>query len=74
MNLAETVTSQERVSGEQIALICAVAEKYVYDDRYALPSGASMLMSKAVALAAVEVLEGQERELGRRRRRTGSTT
>ena len=35
----------------------------------ALPSGGSMLISKALALAAVEVLEGDERPLRRDRRR-----
>jgi hypothetical protein len=35
----------------------------------ALPSGGSMLISKALALAAVEVLEGVERPLRRSRRR-----
>lgn len=34
-----------------------------------LPSGDSMLISKTLALAAVEVLEGQSRELRRERRR-----
>ena len=35
----------------------------------ALPSGGSMLISKALALAAVEVFEGDERPLRRDRRR-----
>ncbi len=34
-----------------------------------VPSGAGMLLSKAIALAAVEVLEGEPRPLARKRRR-----
>lgn len=70
--LAEKVVDEAQVSAEQIDLICTVASKYVYGDQYRLPSGSSMLLSKAVALAAVEVLEGRERDLARKRRRPGS--
>jgi hypothetical protein len=35
-----------------------------------VPSGAGMQLSKAIALAAVEVLEGKPRPLARKRRRS----
>jgi hypothetical protein len=38
------------------------------------PSGAGMLLAKALALAAVKVIEGRERPLARSRRRPGSLT
>lgn len=51
-----------------------VATKYATADKYATPSGDGMLLSKAIAHAAVEVLEGKERELARKRRRPGSAS
>jgi hypothetical protein len=38
------------------------------------PSGAGMMLAKALALAAVKVIEGRERPLARARRRPGSLT
>jgi hypothetical protein len=70
--LAERVADREQVTGEQIGLICGVAWKYATEDKYAIPSGYGMMMSKALAHAAVEVIEGEERELARKRRRPGS--
>jgi hypothetical protein len=71
-DLAERVANRDQVSGAQIGLICGVAWKYATEDKYALPSGYGMTISKALAHAAVEVLEGEERDLARKRRRPGS--
>jgi hypothetical protein len=38
------------------------------------PSGAGMMLAKALALAAEKVMEGRERPLARSRRRPGSLT
>jgi hypothetical protein len=50
------------IEDEELKRIWARADHCVYSDEYALPSGASMMIAKAVALAAVEVLEGTPRE------------
>lgn len=46
-----------------------LADRYLFADEYATPSGGSMLIAKALALAAIEVMEGAPRELRRKRRR-----
>ena len=45
------------------------ADHYVYSDEYARPSGASPYLSWAIAMAAVEVIEGQARPLRWKRRK-----
>jgi len=69
--LAERVTDAGDVSEQQLVRIGAVAWKYASSDEYATPSGRGMMISKALAHAAVEVLEGRERPLARNRRRPG---
>ena len=70
--LSDLVESKEMVSAEKVGLICATAWKYATAEEYALPSGNGMMISKAVALAAVEVLEGDPRDLARKRRRSAA--
>jgi hypothetical protein len=53
--------------------IFARAGYYATAEKYPTPSGAGMLLSRALAMAAVEVIEGQARELTRKRRRPGSS-
>lgn len=57
------------LSDEDLARIWERADHYVYSDEHALASGRSMLIGKALALAAVDVLEGAPRELRWKRRR-----
>jgi hypothetical protein len=52
-----------------LARIWERADHYVYSDEHALKSGGSMLIGKALALAAVDVLEGASRDLRWKRRR-----
>ena len=62
----------ERVRGasdEEVFSALAAASKYYTSEEYALPSGTSMILDKALALGAVEALEGAPRELARKRRR-----
>ena len=54
---------------EVLRRIWTRADHYVYSDEHAFPSGASMLLAKAVALAAVDILEGSSRDLRWKRRR-----
>ncbi len=63
--LAERVTDAGDVSEQPLVRIGAVAWKYASSDEYATPSGRGMMISKALAHAAVEVLEGRERPLAR---------
>jgi hypothetical protein len=65
-DLADRVLS---VGDEDLKRIWERADHYVYSDEYALPSGASMLIGKALALATVDVLEDAPRELRWKRRR-----
>lgn len=64
--LAESVLSAEPGVLERIF---DRADHYVYSDEYARPSGAGMLLSKALALATIDVIEGQPRPLRWKRRR-----
>ena len=65
-DLAERVLSAEPGMLERIF---GRADHYVYSDEYASPSGGSMLLSKALALATIDVIEGQPRPLRWKRRR-----
>jgi hypothetical protein len=54
---------------EQISQITDRADYYVSRAEFATPSGASPLLSWALARAAVEIIEGEPRELRWRRRK-----
>jgi hypothetical protein len=54
---------------EQLRQIGERADHYVYSDEFATPSGASPLLSWALARAAVEVIEGAPRDLRWKRRK-----
>jgi len=69
--LALQVADEEKVTATQLQRIGEAASRYSLDDRYASPSGRGMMIAKALAHGAVEVLEGQERPLARSRRRPG---
>jgi hypothetical protein len=64
--LAERVIT---VTDADLRRICERAGHYIYSDEYATPSGASMIMAKAFALAAVDILEGRSRDLRWKRRK-----
>ena len=68
--LAARVANERDVSKVQLDLVGKVADRYALSDEHALDSGRGMMIDKALAHGAVEVLEGQERELARKRRRT----
>jgi hypothetical protein len=55
------------LSNQEIERVQEIADDY--STRPATPSGAGMLFAKAIALATVEVMEGQARALARKRRR-----
>jgi hypothetical protein len=61
-----------KLSNADFRRIQVLAGELLLDERYATPSGASMVIAKACALAAVTVMEGERRELKRKRRRAGS--
>ena len=65
----EVADEIEQLAPEQLARIWERADHYVYAPEYARPSGASPLLAWALAMAAVEVVEGQQRELSRKRRK-----
>lgn len=54
----------------EMGRIGVVAGRLLLDEEYATPSGASMFLAKACAMAAVEVIEGERRPLKRKRRRS----
>jgi hypothetical protein len=54
----------------EIGRVGVIAGRLLMDDEYATPSGSSMLLAKACAMAAVEVMEGKRRPLKRERRRS----
>ncbi len=58
------------ISPEQVYAIGVAHYRLVYTADPSLTSGAGYTGDKALALAAVEVVEGQERALHRSRRRT----
>jgi hypothetical protein len=58
------------LSDLEMGRIGVIAGRLLLDDAHATPSGASMLLAKACALAAVEVMEGGPRALKRKRRRS----
>lgn len=58
------------LSDVEMGRVGVIAGRLLYDDEYATPSGASMLIAKACAMAAVEVMEGERRPLKRSQRRT----
>ncbi len=64
--LADQVPS---LSDEVLRRIWERGDHYLYSRDNALPSGASMLIAKAAALAAVDVLEGAPRDLRWKRRK-----
>jgi hypothetical protein len=66
--LAQQVESLPR---DEMEAIFERAWYYAMAPEHAAPSGGGMLLSKALALAAVEVIEGRPRELERMRRRPG---
>ncbi|HET7758814.1 MAG TPA: hypothetical protein VFK62_02745 [Gaiellaceae bacterium] len=68
--LAQRVADTSDVSEEQLKLIGQAAWRYANDDQYATPSGNGMMIAKALAHGAVEVLEERERPLARARRRS----
>jgi hypothetical protein len=57
------------LSDPDLGRVGVLAGRILLSDEYATPSGASPMLSKACALAAVEVVEGRRRPLARRRRR-----
>jgi hypothetical protein len=68
--LADRVVDEGDVGADQLRLIGEVAHRYALSDKYASPSGHGMMIDKALAHGAVEVLEGRERSLARKRRRS----
>ena len=58
------------LSDLEVSRIGVIAGRLMLDEAHSTPSGASMLLSKACALAAVEVMEGEHRVLKRHRRRS----
>jgi hypothetical protein len=58
------------LSDLELGRVGATAGTLLLDDEHVTPSGASMLLAKACALAAVEVIEGTRRPLTRQRRRS----
>ena len=54
---------------EQMERIFDRADDYLYDDENATPSGASPLLAWALSKAAVEVVEGNPRDLRWKRRK-----
>ena len=68
--LAARVANERDVSKDQLDLVGNVAQRYALSDEHALASERGMLIDQALAHGAVEVLEGQERKLARKRRRT----
>jgi hypothetical protein len=58
-------------SDDELLRVCSVAD-WILLRRPALPSGSSMMITKACALAAVYVCEGKPRNLRRRRRMPAS--
>jgi hypothetical protein len=58
------------LSDQDFERVQVLAGDLLGDERYVTPSGASMLLTKACALAAVEVMEGKHRVLRRQRRRS----
>jgi hypothetical protein len=61
-----------RIEGLSVADLRRIfkrADHYLYDDRYATPSGASPLIAWTLAMAAVEVIEGKARPLRWKRRK-----
>lgn len=60
------------LSAEQVYRIGVADYRLVHEADPDKSSGAGRAFDKALALAAVEVLEGQHRRLHRRRRRAGS--
>jgi hypothetical protein len=65
-DVADRITA---LSDEQLQRIYARTDHYLYSEKYAMPSGASPLIAWAVAMAAVEVIEGTERPLRWKRRK-----
>jgi hypothetical protein len=59
-----------RLSDMDLARVGVLAGRILLSDDEAGPSGASPMLAKACALAAVQVIEGDRRPLARRRRRT----
>jgi hypothetical protein len=58
------------LSDLELGRVGVVAGRLLLDDDHATPSGASMLLAKACAMAAVEVMEDEPRPLRRDRRRS----
>ena len=56
-SLAKRVADENDVTAEQLVLIGKAASRYSLDERYATPAGRGMMISKALAHGAVEVLE-----------------
>jgi len=59
----------EGLSEADLPRVFERADHYLYDDRYATPSGASPFIAWALAMAAVEVIEGKARPLRWKRRK-----
>jgi hypothetical protein len=58
------------LSDRELGRVGVIAGRLLLDDEHATPSGTSMLLAKACAVAAVEVMEGTPRPLRRQRRRS----
>jgi hypothetical protein len=58
----------------ELARVGVIAGRLLLSEEHAFASGASMLLAKACALAAVEVVEGHPRPLRRTRRRSVPTS
>jgi hypothetical protein len=56
------------IGDEDLRRIWERAGYYATADEHASPSGNGMILAKACALAAVEILEGASRDLRRKRR------
>lgn len=61
-----------KCSDDELLRVCSVADWLLLRGP-ALPSGSSMMIVKACALAAVYVCEGEPRDLRRRRRKPASS-
>lgn len=57
------------LSADDLQRVYDRADHYVYSDEYARPSGASPYLAWAIAMAAVEVIEGEARPLRWKRRK-----
>jgi hypothetical protein len=57
------------LSDSDLSRIGVLAGRILTSGEYSTPSGASPLIAKAYALAAVEIIEGRHRPLARKRRR-----